>query len=300
MTSVQTAAPVYSPARRWAILGVILAADVMDLLDSTITNLAAPTIARDLGGGEPLIQWLGASYALALGVLLVTGGRLGDKVGRRRIFLIGLLGFTLASMACGLSMSPAMIIASRLIQGAFGALLIPQGFGILAATWPREQIGKAFSAFGPVLGLSAVCGPILAGFLIHANLFGLSWRPMFLINIVLGLAAIVLATKLLPRDSGAAETRIDGVGSGLLAGTMLGVLYGLIDGANNGWGVFSLGAVAAGVVFFVLFCIRQRTADAPVIEPSLFKNRGFTSGLILGLTVFASVAGLMYVLSLFV
>src|SRR4051794_14110182 len=268
MTSVQTAAPPLSSARLWAILGVILAADVLDLLDSTITNIAAPTIARQLGGGESLIQWLGASYALALGVLLVAGGRLGDRFGRRRIFLIGLVGFTAASVVCGLSVSPEMIIVGRLVQGAFGALLIPQGFGILAATWPREQIGKAFSAFGPVLGLSAVCGPILAGFLIHADLFGLGWRSMFLINIVIGTVAIVLALKLLPRDTGAADTRIDGIGSALLAGTMLGLLYGLINGAHNGWDVFSLAAVAAGVVFFVLFCIRQRTAEAPIIEPS--------------------------------
>lgn len=299
MTSAQLAAPTLSPARRWAILAVILAADVMDLLDSTITNIAAPTIARDLGGGEALIQWLGASYALALGVLLVIGGRLGDKFGRRRIFLIGLVGFTLASIACGLSLSPEMIIVGRLIQGAFGALLIPQGFGILAATWPRDQIGKAFSSFGPVLGLSAVCGPILAGFLIQADLFGLGWRSMFLINIVLGAGANFLAINLLPRDTGSADTRLDVIGSGLLAGTMLGVLYGLIDGANNGWAGLSLGALAAGVVLFFLFCSRQRTADAPIIEPSLFRNRGFTSGLILGLAVFASVAGLMYVLSLF-
>jgi EmrB/QacA subfamily drug resistance transporter len=298
-TEHSAAAETVSPVRRWAILAVILAADVLDLLDSTITNIAAPTIARDLHGGAALVQWLGASYALALGVLLVVGGRQGDKYGRRRLFLIGITGFTLASIACGLTFSPESIIIARLVQGAFGALLIPQGFGILGSVFPRDQIGKAFSAFGPVMGLSAVGGPILAGFLIDADLFGLGWRSMFLINIVLGGAAILAAAKLLPRDTGNMATAVDGIGSGLLAVTMLGLLYGLIAGSGNGWTLTPIVSVLGGLAFFALFCQRQRTAPAPLIEPSLLKNRGFTAGLILGIVFFAAASGLLYVLSLF-
>jgi EmrB/QacA subfamily drug resistance transporter len=284
---------------RWIILGVVLAADVLDLIDSSITTVAAPTIARDLHGGHGLIQWLSASYALALGVLLVVGARLGDKFGARRMFLVGVVGFTLASAACGLSISPEMIIVSRLVQGAFGALLIPQGFGILTRTFPREEMGKAFSAFGPVLGISAVGGPILAGFLIKADLFGLTWRPMFLINIVIGILTFTGAVLFLPRIKGTASTVIDGLGSLLLAGTMLGLLYGLIEGSNVGWTLVPYLSMAAGVILFVLFCVRQRVAADPLIEPSLLKNKGFTSGLILGLVFFAVVAGLLYVISLF-
>src|SRR5580698_11217877 len=132
-------------ARLRVILAVVLIADVLDLMDSTITNIAAPTIVRDIGGGEALIKWLGASYALAMGVLLVVGGRLGDRYGKRRMFLIGIAGFTLASLWCGLSADPAMLIAGRLVQGGFGALLIPQGIGILLGTFSREQIPRAFS-----------------------------------------------------------------------------------------------------------------------------------------------------------
>ncbi|HUR08079.1 MAG TPA: DHA2 family efflux MFS transporter permease subunit [Nonomuraea sp.] len=294
MTTLTTA-----PKSRWAILAVILIADVLDLLDATITNIAAPTIARDLNGGEALIQWLGAGYALALGVLLVVGGRLGDKYGRRRLFLIGLTGFTVASVACGLAVNPELIIVARLLQGSFGALLIPQGFGILGSVFPREEIGKAFSAFGPTLGLSAVAGPILAGFLIDADLFGLGWRPMFLINILLGGAAIIAALRLLPRDDGDPTVSVDGVGSGLLGAAMLGLLYGLTDGSAHGWTAVSFLCMAAGLVFFALFWRRQVTAASPLIQPSLLKNRGFTSGLILGLVFFAAVSGLLYVLSLF-
>ncbi|MEU3458438.1 MFS transporter [Streptomyces sp. NPDC006733] len=297
--SPATAPEAVSPNRRWAILAVILVADVLDLLDATITNIAAPTISKDLNGGAALIQWLGAAYALALGVLLVVGGRLGDKFGRRRVFLVGLTGFTVASIACGLSFSPASIIVARLLQGAFGALLIPQGFGILGAVFPRDQIGKAFSAFGPTLGISAVGGPILAGFLIDADLFGAGWRSMFLINIVLGGLAIVAAVRLLPKDTGDSTTAVDGIGSGYLAGTMLGLLYGLIEGSSNGWTLVPFASLAAGLVFFGLFCHRQRTAASPLIQPSLLKNRGFTSGLILGIVFFAANAGLLFVLSLF-
>jgi EmrB/QacA subfamily drug resistance transporter len=293
------ASPLRVPPLAWAVLAIVLIADIMDLLDSTITIIAAPTISARLHGGPELIKWLGASYALSLGVLLVTGGRLGDKYGRRRTFLIGIAGFTAASLACGLAWDPASIIVARLIQGAFGALLIPQGFGILGSVFPREHIGKAFSAFGPILGLSAVGGPLLAGVLIDANLFGLGWRPMFLINIVLGVAGLVAGLRLLPRDRGDAAVRIDVAGSALLAGTMLGLLFGLIQGSADGWTVLPIAAMAAGLACFAAFCQRQRTAVAPLIKPSLLRNRGFTAGLIVGLVVFAAIGGLIYAVSLY-
>ena len=293
------ASPVRVPRAAWAVLAIVLIADVMDLLDSTITVIAAPTISAGLRGGPELIKWLGASYALSLGVLLVTGGRLGDRYGRRRTFLIGIAGFTAASLACGLAWDPASIIVARLIQGAFGALLIPQGFGILGSVFPREHIGKAFSTFGPILGLSAVGGPLLAGVLIDANLFGLSWRPMFLINIVLGVAGLVAGLRLLPRDRGDASVRIDVAGSALLAGTMLGLLFGLIEGSTSGWTALPIAAMAAGLACFAAFCQRQRTAVAPLIKPSLLRNRGFAAGLIVGLVVFAAIGGLIYAVSLY-
>ncbi|HEY9374684.1 MFS transporter [Streptomyces sp.] len=290
-----TAAPPDPDRRRWAVLAVVLFAAVLDLLDATITNIAAPTIAADLGGGESLVQWLGAGYALSMGVLLVVGGRLGDKYGRRRLFLTGLTGFTLASVACGLAFDPASVIGFRLLQGAFGALVIPQGFGILGAVFPPKEIGKAFGVFAPCLGLSAISGPVLAGLLIDS--FG--WRSMFLINIVLGGLAIVLAVRLLPRDTGDRAVTLDGPGSALLAATMLGLLHGLIDGAAHGWTLVPVLSLAAGTGFFALFCLRQRHTAAPLIEPSLLRNRGFTSGLILGLVFYAAVAGLLFVLSLY-
>lgn len=281
------------------ILAVVLAADVLDLMDSTVTNIAAPAIGRDLGGGQSLIQWLGASYALAMGVLLVVGGRLGDRYGKRRTFLIGMAGFTLASLWCGLAADPAMLIGGRLVQGAFGALLIPQGMGILLSSFSREQMPRAFVAFGPVMGGSAVLGPIVAGVLVDADIAGLAWRPVFLINIVLGSAALIAASRILPADGPGDRSPIDGIGAGLLGAAMFGLILGLIDGSTGGWTAGPIVSLAGGAALMAGFALRQRLVPAPLILPSLLRNRGFTSGLLLGLAYFAAVNGLAYVISLF-
>jgi MFS family permease len=209
-------------------------------------------------------------------------------------------GFTLASAVAGFAPDPAVLIAARVAQGAFGALLIPQGMAIMTKAFDREMLAKAFGFFGPVLGLSSVGGPVLAGFIISADLFGLSWRPVFLANIVLGVIGLVTAVKILPRDDeGDRSAVVDGWGSGLLAVTMLGLLYGLIEGSTDGWTAVPVASVAAGVLFFAAFAYRQRTAAHPLIKPSLLKNRGFTSGLLVCLVAVAAGTGLLFVLSLF-
>lgn len=283
----------------WLILGLVLVADALDMIDSTVTNIAAPTIEHDLGGGESLIKWLGSAYALSMGVLLVIGGRLGDKFGQRRLFLIGMTGFTLASAVCGLSPDPALMIVARAVQGAFGALLIPQGMAIMTKTFPRDMLRKAFSLFGPLLGLATVGGPILAGFVIDADIAGLSWRPVFLVNILLGTIGTVMAARMLPRSDGDTSVTVDGTGAALLGVTMFGLLFGLIEGSGSGWGPVPVVSLVVGAAFFVLFARRQKTAADPLIKPSLLKNRGFTSGLIVGLLYFAVTSGLVYVMSLF-
>ena len=299
-TAPANVTPVRSSRLMWAILGLVLVADALDVIDATVTNIAAPTIARELNGGESLIKWLGPAYMLSMGVLLLVGGRLGDKYGQRRLFLIGMGGFTLASAVAGFSPDPALLIAARVAQGAFGALLIPQGMAIMTKAFSRDMLAKAFGLFGPVLGLSSVGGPVLAGFIISADLFGLSWRPIFLANIILGAIGLVMAAKILPRDDDSdRSTVVDGWGSGLLAVTMIGLLYGLIEGSTNGWSAVPVVSVTVGLLFFAAFGYRQRTATHPLVTPSLLKNRGFTSAMIVGLAVFAAGTGLIFVLSLF-
>ncbi len=301
VTSENTAKanPTRMTTRLRLILAIVILADVLDLMDSTITNIAAPTIVREIGGGEALIKWLGASYALAMGVLLVVGARLGDRYGKRRIFLVGIAGFTLASLAAGLAAGPVMLIAARLFQGGFGALLIPQGIGILIGAFSRDQQRTAFTVFGPVMGASAILGPIVAGFIISANLGGLTWRPIFGINIVLGTAGFIAALRVLPADGQESRVPIDATGAGLLGASMLALIYGLIEGSTDGWTTVPIGCLAAGAVLLAAFGVRQRMAADPLILPSLLANRGFTAGLLLGLVFFAAVNGLAYVISLF-
>src|SRR6201985_2261548 len=155
---------------RWLILAVVLAAECMDLIDSTVVNVAAPPIARDFHASSAGVEWILSGYPLAISVGLILGGRLGDLYGRRQMFLIGTSGFVLASVLCGLSPNTGVLITPRLIQGGFAALMLPQGFGVLRETFPEDERQKAFALFGPVIGLSAVFGPLIGGSLIDWNL----------------------------------------------------------------------------------------------------------------------------------
>lgn len=283
----------------WVILAVVLVADVMDMLDSTVTNIAAPSISQTLNGGQMLMQWLGAAYALAMGIFLIIGGRLGDKYGQRKLFLIGMAGFTVSSLSCGISINPMMIIISRLAQGAFGAMMIPQGMAIMVENFPRDMLTKAFAFFGPVISISMVLGPIFAGFLIKTDILHTSWRSIFLINVFLGVIGFIIAYQVIPKNNGDRSINLDNLGSGFLGGMMFFLLYGLIEGSNNGWGTISLFSIVMGALFLCLFTWRQVTATYPLIKPSLLKNRGFTAGLTLGLIYFAVVSGLSYIISIF-
>lgn len=183
---------------RWPALLVILGAEVMDLLDSLVTVIAGPSVVRDLGGGDTTIQWLTAGYAVAMAAGLLVGGRLGDRYGRRRVFLVGMGGFVLASGLCAAALSPGMLLATRVAQGLLGALMLPQGLGMIRAMFPPTQMATAFGAFGPIMGVSSVGGPVLAGWLIDADLLGLGWRAVFAVNLPIGLLALLAAFDCCP------------------------------------------------------------------------------------------------------
>ena len=171
---------------RWVGLLAVLAASLMNLLDATVVNIAAPTIRRDLGGSYADLQWLTAGYTLAMALGLLTGGRLGDMFGRKRMLLLGAAGFTLASLACALAPSEGVLIVARIAQGLIGAVMVPQGFGLIRDMFPPQDVGKAFGVFGPAIGIATILGPVVAGFLIRLD----GWRLIFLINVPLGLAAM--------------------------------------------------------------------------------------------------------------
>jgi len=289
---------------RWVALFAILGVEVMDLLDTLITNIAAPSIRVDLSGSASLIQWLGAGYILAMAVGLLTGGRLGDIYGRRKMFLVGTAGFTAASLLCSLAQSPEMLVGSRVLQGLFGAVVIPQGLGMIKEMFPPKEMATAFGAFGPVMGLSSVGGPILAGALISADLFGTGWRAIFLINVPIGLAILFVAGKYLPRAATRQATRLDVVGV-VLAGVAAGlIVYPLVQGRELDWPVWTFALMAGSVVFFGIFAwYEQRVAAAgrdPLIEPGLFRKRAFSGGLVAGLVFFSAMIGFSLVYTLYV
>lgn len=289
------ASPAAAHPRRWAILATLLAVELMDLLDSTIVNVAAPTIRTDLHASSSALQWIVGGYALTYAVGLVTSGRLGDIWGRRNMFLLGAFGFTLASVLCGLAPTTGTLIALRFIQGAFAAVMIPQGFGIIREVFPAEELPKVFGLFGPIIAIGAMLGPIVGGLLTDANLFGTGWRLIFFINLPLGLAALVAGRRLLPESRGADGLTLDIPGAATIAVASGLLLYPLIQGRDLGWPAWTFVMMAAGLALFAVFAWVERRADrpghSPIVMPSLFSKRAFTAGILITTTFFAGLAG---------
>ena len=242
---------------------MVLAAECMDLLDGMIVNVAAPAISRDLGASSTGLQWMVGGYALTFAIGLITGARLGDIYGRRRLFLIGVAGFTASSVLCGLAPTTGTLIAARLVQGLFAALLIPQGFGIIRQVFPPDEIGKAFGLFGPVIGLSAVLGPVLGGALVDLDILGAGWRTIFLINVPLGLAALVGAARLLPESRAERPPTLDLLGAALVSLGAALLIYPLIQGREARLAVRGRSrSIAASFVVFFAFAALARRARA--------------------------------------
>ncbi len=286
--------------RRWLVLAIVLVAEVMDLIDGTIVNVAAPSIHRDLGGNATTLQWYGAAYTLAFAVLLITGARLGDRFDRRKVFLVGVVGFTAASVACAGAPSSGFLIVMRVVQGAFGALLIPQGFGMIKAVFADDEVQKAFAAFGPVIGIAAVISPIVGGALTSGDLLGLGWRAVFLVNLPLGIIGLIGALRFLPRGTGIPGTRLDPGGAVIATLAAFALVYPLVQGRELGWPAWVFVLFAGGIVGFAAFAwYERRHSERALITPSLLRNGTYTSGLVVALCFFASMIGLNLVLSLF-
>lgn len=291
------------PRNPWLVLGVVLAAECMDLLDGTVVNVAAPTIHHTLHTSSTALQWIIGGYPLALAVGLLVGGRLGDLFGRRAMFLIGVIGFTLASTACGLAPSTGVLIGARLCQGLAGAMMIPQGLGLMREVFPPDDLKKAFGLFGPVMGSAAMAGPIIGGGLISLDLVHDAWRPVFLINLPVGVAATVAAVRLLPRVSGRHARELDLVGALLATVASAALIYPLIEGRSLGWPSWCFVMIGGSLVLFVVFAVhlarRERRGRDPLIEPSVFAHRGYSAGALVLMLFFGGMVGSMLGLTLF-
>ena len=284
---------------RWYVMAAVIIADVMDLLDATIATLAGPSIRADLGGTETTLQWILAGYTLAFAVGLLTSARLGDIVGRRPMFIAGMAGFTIFSLLCGLAPSAGLLITFRVLQGLFGAVMIPQGLAMVKQSFPPEDLQKAFIPFGPIMGLSAVLGPIIAGFLIDADLFGTGWRMIFLINVPVGILGTYIAWRYLPEVPKDPKARLDPLGSILVTLASAAIIYPLVQGRELDWPAWTFAMMAGGVVLFCVFVWNERRSESPVIEPSLFTHRGFVAGIVFLGTFFVAMVGTGLVMNLF-
>ncbi|MEV0374538.1 MFS transporter [Streptomyces sp. NPDC050636] len=286
---------------RWPALAALLLGEAMNLLDSTIVQVAAPAMHADLGGSVSDIQWFTTAYTLPFAVLLITGGRLGDIAGRRRIFTIGVTTFMLASIACALAPSVGLLIAFRIVQGAAAAVIIPQTIGLIKAMFAGDEMAKAMGSIGPVMGFAAVCGPVLGGVLTHADLFGSSWRACFLVNVPLSLGVLAVTPKLL-EDRAPKRPTLDLTGTAL-AMTGIGlIVYPLIGADVTRMSVWSWGAIGLGMAVVIGFAAHQRSVSArgrsPLVEPSLFARRGFLGALVTSMLFFSVTTGLMMVVVL--
>jgi EmrB/QacA subfamily drug resistance transporter len=301
MTDLALPAPRAASAQPAVWLGflVVVAVSVMDLLDSTIAQTAAPATRADLGGSYTSLEWITAAYTLAMSVGLLAGGRLGDLFGRTRVLLYGMGAFVAASALCALAPTSGALIACRALQGAVGAVMIPQGFGLIRELFGDEGQAKAFAIFGPVMGLTAVVGPVVGGALVDLDLLGTGWRSIFLVNVPLGLAAIALGLRHLPRSAPAApDQRIDIASVALAAVGVFALVFPLVQGREQGWPAWMLALLAGGVALLAVFARRQGrlTGDrSPLVEPSVLRRRQYVSGLALVVCFIGAMGGMILV-----
>jgi len=286
----------------WLGFLVVLASSVMDLLDSTIAQTAAPAIRRDLGGSYADLEWISAAYTLAMSATLLLGSRLGDVLGRRRVLLAGIGGFVGASVLCAVAPSAQALIGARALQGAIAAIMVPQGFGLIRELFGDEGQQKAFGVFGPVMGLAAVAGPLVGGGLVNLNVFGTGWRAIFLVNVPLGLAAIAAGRKYLPQSAPATPGgRVDAPSVTLAMIGGVALIYPLIQGREHGWPAWSFALLAGGVAALFAFAAlqsrRSRQGRTPLVEPSILRRRPYVAGLAVVVGFIGAMGGMMIALN---
>jgi EmrB/QacA subfamily drug resistance transporter len=305
-TPTATAEPGPAPGgadpRRWVALAVVLTAGFMQLVDISIVNVAIPSIQRDLDATYAQIQWVLAGYQLAFAVMLITGGRLGDIFGRKRLFMIGMAGFTLASALCGLAQSPGMLIGSRILQGLMGATMFPQILSVIQVTFPPRERAGAFGMFGATIGLATIMGPLVGGLLIQADLFGLQWRPIFLVNVPIGILALAAAARYLIESRAPRALRLDPIGVAIVTAGLLLLVYPLVQGRDLDWPLWTFLSMAAAVPVLAAFAVyerrKKRLDGSPLVDLDLFRQRSFAPGLLVAGIFFMGIPAFFLTFSL--
>lgn len=285
-------------ANPWLTLIAVAFGLFMVGLDGSVVSIANPEIGRDLNASTADLQWVTNSYLLALAAALILGGKLGDRFGRRTFYLIGVAGFTAASVAIGLSGSITGVIVFRAFQGFFGALLMPNTLGMLRAVFPPKKFGMAVGIWAMVSSVSTALGPIVGGLLVqHVN-----WESVFYINAPIGVVAIVFSAAVLPqsRNSAAAGEKFDGAGVVLLALGLLAVVFGVVKGETWGWtSAGTLGAMAAGVLLLLVFGWYETRVASPLLPMRLFRNPALTIGTVITALNFFVLLGVIFFVMLY-
>lgn len=288
--------------RRWLALPAVLLATFMAQFDLYVVNVALPVLQHDLHAGDAQLQLVVGGYAFVYAAGLITAGRLGDRIGHRRMFLIGMAAFGLASLWCGLAHSPAELVVARLLQGLTAAAMVPQVLALISLMFGPPERARALSVFGVVIGVGSVTGQVLGGVILNADLFGLGWRPIFLVNVPIALIGVIAGSVLLPSHESAAHPRFDLLGAaGLPIGLAL-VLVPLTVGRDLRWPWWTwVSFTLAMVVLAAIVRWERRLAragGAPVFDPAVFREAAFTRGLGLSVAIFGSFFSFVFTVAL--
>ncbi|WP_309617575.1 DHA2 family efflux MFS transporter permease subunit [Salinibacterium sp.] len=291
-----------SEKRAWAALAVLLVGLFMSLLDTTIVNVALPTIRDSIGASESTLAWIISGYALAFGLVLIPAGRVGDRIGHKWVFFVGLALFTAASVFAGLAQDSTQLIVARVLQGLGGGIFFPPVTAFIQLLFPPMKRGKAFAILGAVLGVSSALGPVVGGLLIEAFGEESGWRYIFFVNLPIGVAGLIAAAIVLPKLAPGMKASMDFFGLLLLAGSLVAILVPLIQGQEQGWPLWTYLSIAGGLVLLVLFAVWERHLAArgasPLVPPHLFSHAAFTGGTILALVYFAAFTSIFFTISL--
>ncbi|MFH9419225.1 MFS transporter [Streptomyces sp. NPDC017529] len=285
----------------WRALSVVLIGVFMAVLDTFIVLVAAPAIQQDLAASDADVQLVLAGYQLTYAVALITGARLGDLYGRKRCFLTGMALFTLASAGCAAAPGPGALIGARLVQGLGATVMFPQVFSTIQVLLPREQRARAFGVLGAVIGTAGVAGQLLGGVLVSADLFGTSWRPVFWVNVPVGLLTLALAAAFVPETRAPEGRRLDLAGTAVLTPALFLLVVPLITGREAGWPVWAWAGLAAGALALAGFALVERRVEArggsPLIRLGLLRERAFAVGMLLVLLAYFGINSFFLVLS---
>ena len=286
--------------RRWAAAVVMIIAALMDMVDGSIVNTALPSIGRDLHADPAQLQWTVSAYMLGFASALIIAGHLGDRYGRKRLFLTGVVLFAAASLGSATASGAGVLIAARAVQGVAAAVLMPQVLGSFRTLFDERERGKVFAIYGATAGLAVATGVLLGGVLTDWNLFGWGWRTIFAVNIPIALLVVVLGSMWIPGGQERIPGRVDVVGNLVLAGALVAIVLPLVQGRVNGWPLWGWILMAAGVLalFGLTWYESARRIEHPLLPAALFPKRAFSAGLLIQLIFYGGMSGFMLVFTI--